>query len=404
MLRRFLLALVLVAAPALARAEELGPTSGEKLLEEAVKVTQRNWWDRANRDKIDWKGLVERYRDRAKKAATPVEAHHVVNDAFGELKTSHLSLVEGSVYDREIASEFASKPTLRAAFELTVVQQSYFVCSLIEGSPAARAGLRVGDEVIQINGARTADCPLLQDSGRDPGMDLPMGYVLDVKTPEPLELVVRHSKGGKSETVAFTPNEICLLEGTKSSVRIIEEGGKRLGVIHLWHFMSSDMSGQLKKALKGPLADCDGLILDVRGRGGRSNVIWEVTNNFTGKNPTWTKPVVVLQDHGTRSAKEIFAWSWKKNNLGKIVGERTLGAVIGCQFKKLFDGSVLEYPAQDVRPMTKGEPLEGVGVEPHVKVEVGDLRWRNGHDPILERGKQVLVEEMKTWKSRGRWL
>src|SRR4051794_20871681 len=141
MLRRFLLALVLLAAPAIARGEDLGPTSGEKLLDEAVKVTQRNWWDRANKDKIDWKGLVERYRDRAKIAATPVEAHAVVNELFGELKPSHLPLVEGSVYDREIASEFASKPTLRAGLELTVAQQSYFVCMLIEGSPAAKAGL-----------------------------------------------------------------------------------------------------------------------------------------------------------------------------------------------------------------------------------------------------------------------
>lgn len=406
MLRSFLLALVLLAAPAIAHGEELGPTSGERLLDEAMKITQRNWWDRANKDKIDWKGLSDRYRERVKRAATPTEAHQVVNEAFGELKTSHLSLVEGSVYDREIASEFASKATLRAGLELTVVQQSFYICSLIEGCPAQKAGLRIGDEVLRIGGVKTEDCPLLQDSGRDPGMDLPPGFVLDVKTPDELTFEVRHAKGGKVERIAFTPNEICLLDGTKASIRIIEQDGKRLGVIHLWHFMSSDMAVQLKKAIKGPLAECDGLILDVRGRGGRSNVIWEVTNNFTGKNATWKKPVVVLQDHGTRSAKEIFAWSWKKNNVGKIVGERTLGAVIGCQFKKLFDGSVLEYPAQDVRPMTKGEPLEGVGVEPHVTVDVGDLRYRNGRDPILERGTRVLLDEIliAATKPRGRWL
>src|SRR5439155_1305793 len=163
------LALVLVAAPALAHGEEeqqLGPTSGERLVDEAVKVTKSNWWDRANRDKIDWKGLVERYREQAKKAATPLEAHHVVNELLGELK-------------RE----------------------------------------------------------------------------------------VRHAKGGKIETIVFVPTEVCLLDGTKASVRIIEKDGKKLGVIHLWHFMNSDMNAALKKAIKGPLAECDGLVLDVRGRG-----------------------------------------------------------------------------------------------------------------------------------------
>jgi len=69
MLGRFLLALFLVAAPALAWAEEdqqLGPTSGEKIVDEAVKVAKRNWWDHENRDKIDWDGLKERYRARAR--------------------------------------------------------------------------------------------------------------------------------------------------------------------------------------------------------------------------------------------------------------------------------------------------------------------------------------------------
>jgi carboxyl-terminal processing protease len=178
----------------------------------------------------------------------------------------------------------------------------------------------------------------------------------------------------------------------------------KLGVVHLWHFMSADMNTVLKEAIKGPFAKCDGLVLDVRGRGGRSDVIGQVMGNFQGRKPIWTKPVVVLQDHGTRSAKEIFAWSWKQKHLGKIVGEKTLGAVIGCQFKKLFDGSVLMYPAQDVRPMTHGEQLEGHGIDPDVAVEVGDLRWRNGKDPIIEKGVSVLLDEIKEFRVASRWF
>lgn len=402
MLRRLLVALFLIATPALA--QELPPTSGERLLEEAVKTTHRNWWDRANREKIDWNGLVERYRDRAKHAATPLEAHHVVNELLGELKTSHLALMEGSLYERELLPEFASKQTLRAGIELSVVQQAYFVDCVLEGSPADKAGLEVGDEVLTIDGVKTPESSLLQEAGHDPGLDLPAAFVLDVKSEAPIALEVRHRKGARAEKITFTPSKMCMLDATKASIRVIEKDGKRLGVIHLWHFMNSDMNTQLRKAIKGPFADCDGLVLDVRGRGGRADVIWQVEGNFQGKNAIWRKPVVVLQDHGTRSAKEIFAWSWKKNHISKIVGERTLGAVIGCQFKKLFDGSVLLYPAQDVRPMTHGEPLEGHGVEPDVPVQVGDLRWRENKDSILETGAKVLVDEIAAAKTRGRWL
>ncbi len=401
-------AIALVALfPTLGHAEEtgLGPTSGEKLLDEAVTTTRKNWWDRANRDKIDWQGLVERYREQVKHAATPLEAHHVVNALLGELHTSHLALMEGAVYDRELAPEFASKPTVRGALELELLDQAYFVGSVLEGSPAEKAGLRVGDEVLAIDGKKTAESPLLQEAGHDPGLTLPPGYVLDVKKSETLTFTVRHTKGGEPMTVSFEPRSLSMVDAAKASVRVVELEGKRLGVVHLWHFMSSDMNGVLRAAIKGPLADCDGLVLDVRGRGGRANVIWEVEGNFTGKNPTWKKPVVVLQDHGTRSAKEIFAWAWKKKkNLGKIVGERTLGAVIGCNFKKLFDGSVLMYPAQDVRPMTNGEPLEGHGVEPDVSVDPGDLQFRNGRDAILDQGEKVLLEEIREARSRARWL
>jgi len=407
MLRRLALVFVLSFAPALVHADDatLGPTSGEKLVDEAVATTKRNWWDRANRDKIDWKGLVEKHREEARLAATPLEAHHVVNALLGELKTSHLALMEGSVYDRELAPEFLSKRTLRGGFELELLDQGYFVGSVLEGSPAEKAGLKVGDEVVSIGGEKTAQSPLLQEAGHDPGLTLPPGYVLDLKKADALTLRVRHSRGSDAVALSFEPKELDMLDASKASIRVVEVEGKRLGVIHLWHFMSSDMNAALRAAMKGPFADCDGLVLDVRGRGGRANVIWEVTANFTGKNPLWKKPVVVLQDHGTRSAKEIFAWSWKKKKtLGKIVGETTLGAVIGCNFKKLFDGSVLMYPAQDVRPMTGGEPLEGHGVEPDVAVETGDLRFRNGRDLILETGEKVLLDEIKEFAKRARWL
>ncbi|MBI3724887.1 hypothetical protein HY251_13165, partial [bacterium] len=167
-----------------------------------------------------------------------------------------------------------------------------------------------------------------------------------------------------------------------------------------WHFMNPGIVALLRKALENELAGADGLVLDVRGRGGRSDVMFSALSVFSGKDAGWKKPVVVLQDHGTRSAKEIFAWAWKERGLGKIVGERSAGAVIGCTFKKLFDGSILMHPVMDVKRMTRGENLEGKGVEPDVPVDQGSLEFRNGKDPILDRGLDVLIERMKERASR----
>jgi C-terminal processing protease CtpA/Prc len=207
-------------------------------------------------------------------------------------------------------------------------------------------------------------------------------------------LRVRHAAQGSPEDLSFATSSTSMLEAAKVSVRVIERGGRKLGVVHLWHFMSFKMGTVLKQAVAGPLADCDGLVLDVRGRGGQAGVIQDVISVFKGRRATWKKPVVVLQDHGTRSAKEIFAWEWKRQELGPIVGQRTAGAVIGCTFKKLFDGSVLMHPVSDVRSLTKGEQLEGKGVDPDIAADPGELRWRSGRDAILERGVEVLLERV----------
>jgi carboxyl-terminal processing protease len=390
LLRVFAAVALLLALVGPARAEDLGPTSGERLLNEALDVTRDQWYDRHGRDAIDWDGLRDRYVDAVRTAASPLEAHHVVNRLLGELRTSHLALMEGDVYDRELASEFAGKRTARGGFELVRLGSSFFVSLVYEASPAAEAGLKTGDEVLSIDGEPAGDSSLLEEAGHDPGLPDPPGFVLKVaQDTKDVALSVRSERQGPAHEVKFAPTPTSMIEAAKASVRILERDGMKLGVVHLWHFMSSKMATVLKTALQGPLAHTDGLVLDVRGRGGHAAVIGTVLSFFRGERAIWKKPVVVLQDHGTRSAKEIFAWSWKRDHLGPIVGQRTAGAVIGCTFKRLFDGSVLMHPVQDVSEMT-GVSLEGKGVDPDVGVDPGDLQWRAGRDPIFERGVEVL--------------
>lgn len=385
------------------RSGELSPTSGERLLDEALDVTRKGWYDRKARGKIDWDALHDRYVEEARTAETPLEAHHLVNRALAELKTSHLALMEGDVYDRELASEFAGKKTPRGGFELSKTSRGWFCCLVYENSPASEAGLLVGDEVLAVNGVPVGESELVEESGHDPGIPGDPGYVLKVakKDAPEITLKIRREAQGKAREIRFSPAAISMLESARSSVRVIERDGKRLGVVHLWHFMTFKMVGVLEDAVKGPLADCDGLVLDVRGRGGQAGVIPQVIAVFRGRKALWTKPVVVLQDHGTRSAKEIFAWEWKrKGGLGPIVGQTTAGACIGCTFQKLFDGSVLMHPVSDVKSMTQGEPIEGRGVDPDIEQDPGELRFRAGRDRILEKGVDVLLGQISQVKRR----
>ena len=55
----------------------------------------------------------------------------------------------------------------------------------------------------------------------------------------------------------------------------------------------------------------------------------------------WRKPVVLLVDHSTVRAPEIFAASLKENGVAKLVGEQTYGDFVDNTMIDLSDGSAI---------------------------------------------------------------
>ena len=90
----------------------------------------------------------------------------------------------------------------------------------------------------------------------------------------------------------------------------------------------------------------------------------------------------------TRSGKELLAWTIRTRKLGPLVGQRTEGAVLGAGFFELPDGRVLELAILDVP--VDGVRLEGVGVPPHVEVDLV-VPYAQGRDSIFEKGCEVAV-------------
>jgi carboxyl-terminal processing protease len=106
------------------------------------------------------------------------------------------------------------------------------------------------------------------------------------------------------------------------------------------------------------------------------------------------KPMVALVDGHTRSAKEVIAHRIRERRMGTLIGERTQGAVLGGRFFGLSDGSVLVLACDDVRRLSGGVVLEGVGVAPDVWLE-DRLEYAAGEDPIFERGLGFLTARLR---------
>jgi carboxyl-terminal processing protease len=208
---------------------------------------------------------------------------------------------------------------------------------------------------------------------------------------------VKSTRDGAPHAVALAAEESSGLEAGRRSVRVVRRDGRRIGVLHLW-MVARGSARFVQETLRDRLADCDALVVDLRGRGGFADEIPGILAPFRAKQrdpatPRWTKPVVFLVDDRTRSAKEILSWTIRREQLGPRVGEKTEGAVLGAGFMPLPGGLYLEVGMMEV-PVADGSSLEGVGVEPTVPVPHAGP-WAGGRDPILEKGSSWRRSEAR---------
>ena len=107
------------------------------------------------------------------------------------------------------------------------------------------------------------------------------------------------------------------------------------------------------------------------------------------------KAMVINQMSG--SGGDALPWLFRKAGLGPLVGVRTWGGLVGIGgYPKLLDGGGVTAPRWGIYG-TKGEwEIENIGIAPDIEVEQDPALVRQGHDPQLEKGVQVVLEGLKS--------
>src|SRR5207247_7632885 len=113
---------------------------------------------------------------------------------------------------------------------------------------------------------------------------------------------------------------------------------------------------------------------------------------------TFTGPMVTLINEFSASDGDIFPYRFKTLGLGKLIGKRTWGGVIGIrQSLPLADGGQFFKP--EFAPYSKDGKqwiVEGRGVDPDIVVDNDPGKEFKGEDQQLDRAIQALQEELKT--------
>jgi carboxyl-terminal processing protease len=373
------------------------------IFEEVWQTVRDRFYDPHLRG-LDWQAIRERYSPDAAQATTEDRLANVINQMLFELHASHTRYYtrnEPEYYQlADIFSGTLRRHGLERAFPagrisypgIGIVSRTdtgrRFVSGVIDATPAHRAGLRAGDEIIAAD-----DAPFQQ-----------VGSFID-RIGKPVVLTLR--RDGTLVRTAVTPIDIepnrMFLEGMQASARVVQSNGRRIGYVHVWSYAGYAYQRALEHLIAdGVLKDADALIWDLRD--GWGGAIPEYLDLFNTRTPTmqiidrngdrefenikWRKPVAMLINGGTRSGKEILAYGFKKYRLGEVIGTRTEGAVLAATSFLIGNGLLL-LAVRDV--LTDGIRLEGVGVTPTIEVQPGPISVEKG-DAQLDRAVAVLSE------------
>jgi len=214
--------------------------------------------------------------------------------------------------------------------ELKDGDRGLLVVGVIEGGPAAHAGVDVGDEILEVDGRSIEGLSLDEGASELQGAE---GTALEIVIDGPQD-------GRRRLSLVRRPVEVHSVETAK-----LLEGG--IGYIRLVSFQKTSI-----KELDDAIATLSGqgmtqLILDLRGNpGGLLNIAVEIADRFLdggrivttrGRAPgqsfhyeatpsrPWRVPVTVLIDRDSASASEILAGALQDHRRASVIGQRSFG-------------------------------------------------------------------------------
>jgi carboxyl-terminal processing protease len=264
------------------------------------------------------------------------------------------------------------------------------------GSPAEKAGLKSGDEIIKIDGVDMTGKSL--DEVRSLLLGPAGTHVkLSVRRPGEAELLEIDVIRAKIELPVV---ESRMLENNIAYLRLA--------------IFSESADAQVQQAL-GELMKNDpkGLILDLRGNpGGLVTAAVDVASQFLPENTllfvekggsapdksyfthagglALNVPLIVLVDGGSASASEIVSGAIQDHGRGKLVGTVTYGKGSVQEWIALQDdmGAVRITVSYWYTP--DGRQISGQGLTPDVLVTVSEEEHQAGKDPQLDRAVELL--------------
>ena len=371
---------------------------------------QRDFYWVSDMSKIDWKKIFNRYKMLVDRAGSRTEFSDLVWEMQGELGTSHCYEFGGDYQP----GRFYNIGKLGCSFKYASRKKGYEIIAISKGdvwdfnqSPLYAPGLNIepGDIIKEINNIpltnkATPNHLLLNQVNKD------VQLTIEKKSTKKInKLTVRTIKGEAHLQYRDW------VEKNRSYVHKKSKG--KVGYVHIPD-MGADGFAEFHRYFLAEIV-YDGLVVDVRYNGGghvsqillsklaKKRIGFDMTR-WMGVEPYPSEspggPMVAITNEYAGSDGDIFSHSWKLMKLGKIIGKRTWGGVIGIWPRNsLVDGTITSQPEFSFWFKDVGWKVENYGTDVDIEVHITPKDYQMGLDTQLDTAIDLVEKDLKVKNS-----
>jgi tricorn protease len=359
---------------------------------------------------VDWKGMHDLYEPLVGYVNHRADLTYIIGEMIGELNVGHTYVGDG---DYPTAKRISMG--LLGAKVSKDAESGYFrIDKILRGqnwdkslrSPLTETGVDVseGDFIIEIDGKGTAKVG-----------DVYSLLVNKADRQVTLKVNSTASRDGAREVIVVPvadEAELYYFNRVQENIRKVDEATDgKVGYVHVPDMGVKGLNEFAKYFY--PQLRKKALIIDVRGNGGgnvspmlierlrrEAAMITFSRDTAPGVNPSEMiyGPMVCLADEFSASDGDLFTYRFKKYRLGKVVGKRTWGGVVGIRGSlPLLDGGYLRKPEFSRYDLDGKEYIiEGRGVEPDICVDNDPAKEYAGVDEQLNKAIEVILKDLET--------
>jgi carboxyl-terminal processing protease len=347
--------------------------SPKAIIDQVWQLVNREYVD-SSFNKQDWQATRQSLLNQD--YANREQAYSAIRDALKKLGDPYTRFMDPKQYEsltNQTSGEVSGAIGIR--MELNEKTKRLTVVEAIDNSPAMKAGIKAGDQILAIDGQSTQQMKV-EDASK----------LIRGKAGTSVTLRLgRNGQGDFDLKLARANIEVPTVHYTLKA-----EGNRRIGYIRLQEF-SAHAADQMRRAISDLNGkQVDGFVLDMRGNPGgllQSSIeiarMWldngsivrtvdrqggseETKANHTAMTK---RPLAVLVDSNSASASEILTGALKDNQRAVVVGSQTFGKALVQSVHELPDGSGVAITiAHYYTP--KGTDINHKGITPDIKIDL----------------------------------